>query len=212
VASYYNAYGRNLHDQIEGIVFVVLSTFLLVLSLCFRSEEAVGEAAAYVQLVQMVGLMRVRALPIVLSVYNVFVGFSYYELQYIPNPLTYFISTFTLQEAASDSATLVYGSQNIIYNFGSLLCVAAFLLLISLLVLLVLRNDESGSKVGGLVVKAIVEYFLFVVLYGCLLSLTSLDSNSLTNSNALFASSIVLSLAIVILCAAYFIKHAHEIL
>jgi hypothetical protein len=51
-----------------------------------------------------------------------------------------------------------------------------------------------------------------VVLYGCLLSLTSLDSNSLTDSNALFASSIVLSLAIVILCAAYFIKHAQEIL
>ena len=51
-----------------------------------------------VQVVQMVGLMRVRTFPVFLPAYNVLDGFSYLEFQYIPNPLTYFIPGFSPQE------------------------------------------------------------------------------------------------------------------
>jgi hypothetical protein len=85
----------------------------------------------FVQSVQMVGLMRVRVFPIVLSVHNVLVGFSYFEMPFIPNPLTYFIPGFTPNEITTDSAKMVYGSQNLINNFASLLCLVVFLLLIN---------------------------------------------------------------------------------
>ncbi len=161
----------------------------------------------FVQSVQMVRLMRVRVFPIVLSVHNVLVGFSYFEMPFIPNPLTCFVPGFTPNEATSDSAKMVYGSQNLINNFASLLCLVVFLLLITFLFYLPYSLNESKRNRIKLVIKTIIECFLFVIVYGCLLSLSSLNSNSLTDSNTLFISSITLSLAIMIGCLVYFIKH-----
>jgi hypothetical protein len=161
----------------------------------------------FVQSIQMVGLMRVRVLPIVLSVYNVLVGFSYYEMQFVPNPLIFFIPGFTPNEITSDSAKMVYGFQNLINNYASLLCVVVFLLLITLLLYLPYSVNEGKKNIIKLIVKTIIEYFLFIIAYGCLLALSSLNSNNLSDSNFLFISSIALSLGIMISCLVYFVKN-----
>jgi hypothetical protein len=63
----------------------------------------------------------------------------------------------------------------------------------------------------GLLIRATIEYFIFIILYGCLLALASLQSNILTNSNILYISSVALSLIILISCLAYFANHAKRI-
>lgn len=94
--SYYRAFVEDNSKQIEGIVFIIFSTLLLFLSLFLHKEKLTFSMLLFVQTVQIIGLLRVKALPIVLQIYNVLVGFSYYEISFMPNIITNIIPGLTL--------------------------------------------------------------------------------------------------------------------
>jgi hypothetical protein len=77
LSSYYQVYGYDMSQQSEGIAFIFFSMILVVISLFFQKNNIVVEMVGYVQTIQIIGLMRVRVLPIILEVYNVLTGFSY---------------------------------------------------------------------------------------------------------------------------------------
>jgi hypothetical protein len=116
--SYYYAFGVDNSFQTLGIVFIAVSLLFLLIALLFRSIRAVNESLHLIQLLQLIGLCRLRYLPIVLDYYNCLIGFSYYELQFLPNGFSYLFPQFYTEQSV-DSVTFVYGTGNLILNFGS---------------------------------------------------------------------------------------------
>jgi hypothetical protein len=133
------------------------------------------------------------------------------EMQYIPNPLTVFITGYVSNEVALEGVKLTYSSQNIIGNFAPLLCIVLLMVMIEGIVYGAFKAKEMKTDIVALLIKATIGNFLFIILYGCLLSLASLHSNVLTGANLPFLSSIILSLIILVCCLAYFFKHAKDI-
>lgn len=76
--SYYHAFVEDKNKQIEGINFIIYSSLLLVLSLFLNKKKLTVSLLLYVQNIQIIGLLRVKALPIALQIYNVLIGFSFF--------------------------------------------------------------------------------------------------------------------------------------
>jgi len=88
--SYYTVFVSNRSAKALGIFFTCFSLLLVVLSLILLSAKSqyIHEFFAFALLIQLLGLLRIRPMPINFEVYNILRGFSLYELWFIPNIFT----------------------------------------------------------------------------------------------------------------------------
>ena len=118
--SYYSVFHNNSSLYIEGIIFCSVSFVFLMMAVFFlKNTKLIAECMSFVMMVQVFGLSRIRDLPIDFQFYNVVKGYSYYEFEYIPNLFETILKKVGYSEVAIDSAVFVYGTQNLLYNFGS---------------------------------------------------------------------------------------------
>ena len=96
---------------------------------------------AFVQLIQIIGLSRIRPFPFDFSFYNAIRGFSCFELTFIPNGLAN-IYPDMYTEVSIDSAVYALGSQNFIIGFGSILEIFVPLQIILGVYFLFIRTNE----------------------------------------------------------------------
>lgn len=69
---------------------------------------------------QVLGLTRARQYPIDFDVFSVLVGYSYYELSFVPNGFASMFAPAYLENSLQPLA-FTFGSQNLILNLGSII-------------------------------------------------------------------------------------------
>lgn len=77
-------------------------------------------------ILQVVGITRIRQYPINFNVYSVLVGYSYFELPFLPNGFTGIFPP-SYQEVSLAPVTFALGNQNLIMNLGSIIEMYCFL-------------------------------------------------------------------------------------
>ena len=90
--SYYEFFSSNNSLQIEGIVFVLLSFVLFLCSIPLKNKKLVAECLAFIGMVQIFGLARVRGASYDFEFFDSLKGYSMFELRFIKN---HFATPFT---------------------------------------------------------------------------------------------------------------------
>lgn len=67
------------------MTFILLSIVLLVFQLIIVNRKGYHEMVSFIMLLQVLGISRIREFPINFDTYSVLVGYSYFELPFIPN-------------------------------------------------------------------------------------------------------------------------------
>lgn len=83
--SYYDFFSFNNSLQIEGIVFVLLSFVLFLCSIPLRNKKLTAECLAFIGMIQIFGLARVRGGPYDFEFFDSLKGYSMFELRFIKN-------------------------------------------------------------------------------------------------------------------------------
>ena len=89
-------------------------------SLFLRNKKLTAECLAFVSMVQIFGLSRVRDAPYDFDYFGVLLGYANYELSFIPNAFANPFYSNNYSEVAVDSAAFAFTTQNFIINFGSI--------------------------------------------------------------------------------------------
>lgn len=74
----------------------------------------------------------------------------------MPNIITKVIPGLTLNESANDAATFVFGSQNFINNFGSVIVLTLLISLLLGIFWFVFREDDKKLQVVRLVLTSAI--------------------------------------------------------
>ena len=204
--TYYSVFSTSLNLQIEGMVFTGISLLLFLSSLFLKSARVSAECMSLVSMVQIFGLARVKDFPFSFEYYNSLVGYSFYELRNVGNPFTYLFMQSNYSETAIDSAVFVFGSQNFLLNFGTLFLVflGLELLLLGYLLYIQIRGQQAKLPRFQQLQDHLVYFWANIILFGSLLTLLSLQNNSISSANYGYAFSILLSFAIVAAYCFYF--------
>lgn len=120
LSSYYAVFAKNITYGAEGMVFILLSVLLIIIQLVIANRKGYHEIMSFIMALQIVGLIRSKIYPIDFNVYSVLVGYSYFELSFIPNG---FITLFPVNynEIGVQSVIFSFGSHNLINNIGSII-------------------------------------------------------------------------------------------
>ena len=153
---------------------------------------------------QVLGIIRARQYPINFDIYSVLLGYSYYELPFIPNG---FIQLFPVSyvENALEPLTFAFGGQNFITNLGSI--IEVFLgLQIALAIYYILKNDRPIHLARmKLLQETLICLFMVLNIYFSSIAMISLSMNSLTGMSLSFLASIILALFVLICYVVYFL-------
>ena len=93
---------------------------LLVFQLVITNRKGYHEMMAFIMLLQVMGLTRIREYPINFNIYSVLLGFSHFELSFIPNGFSY-IFPAGYQEQSLQPVAFALGSHNSLLNLGPIL-------------------------------------------------------------------------------------------
>jgi len=142
--SYYHVFNRNIYMQAEGIIFVLISFLLLVGSYILKNNKLTAECLAFVAMIQIFGLSRVRDAPYNFSYFDTVVGYSHYEMRFVPNSFSFPFYQNNYSETSIDSAVFAFGMQNFIVAFGSIFyfLIGLELCLLGYLIYLRQKHDE----------------------------------------------------------------------
>lgn len=99
----------------EGIVFLILSLLLLTFQLIITDRKGYHEMMSFIMLLQVMGITRIREYPINFNIYSVLLGYSYYELPFVPNLVA---STFPAgyKEESLEPVAFALGNHNALDN------------------------------------------------------------------------------------------------
>jgi hypothetical protein len=67
------------------MIFVILSLLLLTMQLIIANRKGYHEALSFIMTLQVLGITRARQYPMNFDIFSVLLGYSYYELSFIPN-------------------------------------------------------------------------------------------------------------------------------
>jgi hypothetical protein len=87
--SLYQVFAKDITLGAEGMVFLVLSLLLLIFQLVIANRKGYHEMMAFIMFLQVMGISRIRQFPIDFNIFSVLLGYSYYELPFIPNGFAY---------------------------------------------------------------------------------------------------------------------------
>jgi hypothetical protein len=62
---------------------------LLIFQLVIANRKGYHEMLSFIMLLQVLGISRIRQYPIDFNIYSVLLGYSYYELSFVPNGFLY---------------------------------------------------------------------------------------------------------------------------
>lgn len=125
-ASYFAIFSKDVSLSIEGIVFILLSILLLIFQLIIANRKGYHEMMAFIMLLQVLGITRIRQYPINFNIYSVLIGFSYYELPFVPNGLAS-IFPDSYKEYSLDPVAFTLGNHNLLPNLGPIIQMFLFL-------------------------------------------------------------------------------------
>lgn len=120
---------------------MLLSVLLLIFQLVITNRKGYHEMMAFIMLLQVFGISRIRQYPINFNIYSVLLGFSHYELSFIP-------SVFSLmfppgyRERSLDPVTFALGNHNALRNLGPIIQVYLFLQF-ALFIYYILKNEKA---------------------------------------------------------------------
>ena len=95
---------------------------------------------AFIMFLQVIGISRIRQYPIDFNIYSVLLGYSYFELSFIPNGFAY-IFPAGYREISLDPVAFALSSHNAVLNLGSIIQVFVFLQLV-MMVYYICKNDK----------------------------------------------------------------------
>lgn len=202
--SYYSVFSKDVTLGAEGMIFVILSLLLLGMQLVIANRKGYHEALAFIMTLQVLGLTRARQYPIDFDVYSVLVGYSYFELSFIPNPFSQMFPP-NYVENALETLTFSFGGQNLIFNLGSIIII--FLSLQALLAIYYVAKNDRPEHVARmkLLQETIICLFMAITIYFSAIGMMSVGLNSLVGMNTNFLASICLSVVLLLAYALYFI-------
>ena len=149
---------------------------------------------AFVYMVQTVGIMRLRSInDNQFQYYNTVKGYSYYELQFIPNKIYDAFAKNGYSETVIDPALFVYGFQNFFLCFGQLVYTYLILQFMAFIVYLILRYKRSDLSFINSVQQLIFAVWANIVIFGSLLCLLSIENNTISSNNPGYAVTFLLS-------------------
>lgn len=153
---------------------------------------------------QVLGITRARQYPIDFDIYSVLVGYSYFELSFIPNPFSQLFPPDYVENAL-EPLTFSFGGQNLILNLGSIILIFLSLQII-LAIYYVIKNDRPEHVARmKLLQETLICLFMVITIYFSVIGMMSLEMNSLVGMNTNFLASICLSLVLLIAYILYFI-------
>jgi hypothetical protein len=127
----------------------------------------------------------------------VLVGYSHFDLRFIPNKFADIFASAGYSETTIDSAAFDMGSQNFIVNFGSLFYLYLPFQITLLIFFVVYRNNEPTFAFLKNIQEHLINFWSVIVLFGSLLCLLSVQNNEITSSNMYYAITILISFVIV---------------
>lgn len=159
---------------------------------------------AFIQLIQIIGLSRIRPFPFEFDFYNTLKGFSCFELLFIPNGLAN-IYPDLYTEVSIDSVVYSLGSQNFIIGFGSILEIFVPLQIILAIYYLFIRGNEEKVKKYKIIQENLIMLWSIIIVYGASLCVLSTEINTISSDNLLYAFTVAFSFGILISYCAYFV-------
>lgn len=109
-----------------GITFICVSFVLYIIVLAIQEKRTYHEIMGLIMLIQCIGLTRMRGYPLDQRVYGIMLGFSQYELLFIPN-VFYLNFPSGYDEYGYDAVEFAWGNHNFINHAGS--CLLVYLVL-----------------------------------------------------------------------------------
>lgn len=77
-------------------------------------------------LLQVIGITRIREYPINYNIYSVLLGYSYFELPFLPNGFAYIFPPGYI-EVSQDPVEFALGNHNLLLNLGAIIQIFCFL-------------------------------------------------------------------------------------
>jgi hypothetical protein len=205
IQSYLAIFSQQLNLQAEGISFVLISLILLLCAIfLIKDVWLIHECMAFVQLVQIIGLSRVRPFPFQFDFYNTLLGFSYYELSFVPNEFGLAFPN-SYSETSLASAAYSYGSQNFILNFGSIFLIYLPLQLLLFAYYAYFYKNEEKVQRYKLVQETLIVLWSTIMLFGSALCVLSTMNNSISSSNLAYAFSVLIAFAFLVGYCLYYV-------
>lgn len=200
--SFYEAFSKDISSGAEGMIFILLSIILLVFQLVITNRKGYHEILAFIMVLQVLGITRIREYPIDYDVYSVLVGYSYFELSFIPNAFkSIFPSYYT--ELGAPPVVFALGNHNLILNLGSIIQVYAFLQ-VCLGIYYFIKHDKPEHLARlKLYQETLVVLFMVITLYYSALSMMSLQYNNILSLNTQFLGSVAMALLLLIFYIVY---------
>lgn len=129
---------------------------------------------AYVMLLQVLGLTRIKVDLYDAQNYSVLHGYSYFELPFLPNAFSLLFPN-SYQEDSFNSVAFAVGNHNLILNIGSIIEVFLFSEICLAIYYTIKKDEISHLKRMKLCQETLLVIFMVITIYFSLLSLVSLN-------------------------------------
>lgn len=113
---------------------------LLIFQLVIANRKGYHESMAFIMLLQVLGIFRIREYPINFNIFSALRGYSYFQLSFIPNAFQLMFPP-GYNENSIEPVAFALGSQNCVLNLGPII-ECFFGLQLVLAIYYVLRNDR----------------------------------------------------------------------